>query len=392
MQQGRGVDKGVVLLIVMVAVIAATAVFVITAVRTDEISDLVTAGEQLSAIVVIELDDGRLITEVFFYDFATDRGALFEVLPRTGVVVRSLNRVDSIDTVFAVDGIDVYSEAVSSLVGVEIPFYLHLTESDLEAVVDLAGGVPVFVTDLPNEGPDAVRIPSGDVILDGAKALEYLRYEGEGERDRERIARHQKLVISLLEELGANHDSLSGGYASRVLMSHVRTNIDRAAFVSLVGELSALENDRMITRQIEGIDRRVVSEGSDRVLLFPHQEGRWLKESVRQVVGNLASEESIRDENIVIRVEILNGTDVSGLASRTAQLYRSYGFDVVAVGNAQNTDIESTRVVDRVGSDIFARRAADIIRAQLVENGPDPQSAVDVTIILGKDFDGRYVR
>lgn len=391
MQRG-GIDKGVVFLIVMVAVVAAAVVIVGLALRTDEVSDLVAAEEQLAALLVIELDDRRLSTQTLFYDFTTDRGALFDVPSRTGVVVESLNRIDSIDTVFFTDGIEAYRSAIATLVGVDIPFSIHVDEAGLEAVVDLVAGVPVFVTDLPNEGPEAVRVPNGDVVLDGAKALQYVRYAGEGERDRERVARHQKLVISLLEELGNNHERLAGGSASRVLMGHVDTNIERSALISLMRELDALENDRMITRQIEGIERRVITDGSEEVLLFPHQEGRWLKESVRQVVENLASDESVRDENIVIRLEVLNGTGVTGLASRTAELYRSYGFDVVAVGNAQSSDVENTLVVDRVGSDVFARRTADIIQAPLVESEPDPQAAVDVTVILGKDFDGRYVR
>lgn len=391
MQRG-GIDKGVVFLIVIVAVIAVAVVIVGLALRTDEVSDLVAAEEQFAALLVIELDDERLSTQTLFYDFTTDRGVLFDVPSRTGVVVESLNRIDSIDTVFFTDGIEAYRNAIATLVGVDIPFSIHVDEAGLEAVVDLVAGVPVFVTDLPDEGPDAVRVPNGDVVLDGAKALQYVRYAGEGERDRERVARHQKLVISLLEELGNNHEGLAGGSASRILMGHMDTNIERSALISLMRELDALENDRMMTRQIEGVERRVSTDGSEEVLLFPHQEGRWLKESVRQVVENLASAESVRDENIVIRLEVLNGTGVSGLATRTAELYRSYGFDVVAVGNAQSSDVENTLVVDRVGSEVFARRTADIIRAPLVESEPDPQAAVDVTVILGKDFDGRYVR
>ncbi|MFW5685178.1 MAG: LCP family protein [Spirochaetota bacterium] len=391
MQRG-GIDKGVIVLGLIVVVIAATAVIVALSVRTDEISDLVAADGQLAMVIVIEPEEGPLSTQVLFYEFSTDRGALFDVPAETGTVVRSLNRVDSVDTVFYTDGAAAYAEQVGALLGMRIPFYLYLGEDSLEAVVDLVEGVPLFVTDLPNEGPEAVRIPSGDVVLDGAKSLEYLRYRGDGERDRERIARHQKLVISLLEEIGNSHEMLENRAAARVFASHVDTNVERDAFVSLAAELDALENDRMITRQIEGAYRRVEIGESEEMLLFPHQEGRWLKESVRQVVENLSSDESIRDENIVIRLEILNGTDVSGLASRSAELYRSYGFDVVSVGNAQSNEIEDTLVVDRVGSDVFAERTADIIRAPLVESDVDPQAAVDVTVILGKDFDGRYVR
>jgi len=387
-----GIDKGVILLLIIVVVIAGIGVSVALAVRTDAISDLIADDEQLVVLLAVELDDGRLVTEVVFYEFSTGRGALFEVPAETGTVVRSLSRIDSIDTVFFADGLEAYADQVADLLGTEIPFYIHVTESNLEALVDLVSGVPVFVTDLPDEGPEAVRIPSGDVILDGAKALEYLRYRSEGEREREPIARRQKMIVSLLEELGNNHAVLSGESESRLLMSQLATNIERRAFVSLVRELDGLESDRMITRQIEGVWREVSTGDEAELLLFPHQEGRWLEESVRQVVENLASEESIRDENIVIRLEILNGTDVSGLATRTAELYRSYGFDVVAVGNAQSNEVEQTLVVDRVGSEIFARRTADIVRATTVESEPEPQAAVDVTVILGKDFDGRYVR
>ena len=387
-----GLDKGIVLLLVIVAVLAATGVVVGLSVRTDEISDLIAADEQLATLVALEMDDGRLVTQVLFYEFSTNRGALFDVPAETGVVVESLNRVDSIDTVFFADGVSDYAQSVGELMGVELPFYIHLTQADLEAVVDLVEGVPLFVTDLPNEGPDAVRIPNGDVVLDGAKAVEYLAYASEEERERERVARRQKLVIALLEEIGDAHSTFEHASASRVLMDHLQTNIERQALVSLAGAFSSPVNDRMITRQIEGIEREVATDEGEELLLFPHQEGRWLRESVRQVMGNLASEESIRDENIVIRLEILNGTDVTGLASRTAELYRSYGFDVVSVGNAQSDEIEQTRIVDRVGNEVFARRTADIIRASLLESDVVAQAAVDVTVILGKDFDGRYVR
>lgn len=387
-----GIDRGIVLLIVIVGVLAGTGVIVALSVRTDEISDIAESGGRLAAVVVIELDDAPLITQVVLFDLSTNRGALFDVPQETGVVVTSLNRIDSIDTVLAADGIDAFREEVSALVGEPVPFHLYFDGDDLEAIVDFVEGLPLFVTDLPNEGPDAVLIPNGDVVLDGAKTRAYLRYSGEGERGRERIARYQKVVVALLEELGNHHGELSSRDGIRLTASRITTNLDRGARSSLLSELETLENDRMITRQVEGIYRRVVTDEAEEVLLFPHQEGRWLRESVRQVVENLASEESIRDENIVIRLEILNGTDVTGLAARTAELFRSYGFDVVAVGNAQRDDVAETIVINRSGSEIFARRTADIIRAPRTESDSDGQAAVDVTVILGEDFDGRYVR
>ncbi len=387
-----GIDRGVVLVLAMVVVLAATCVSVALAVRSDEISDLAADDGQLAMVLTVELDDGTLVTHVVFYQFSTDRGALFHVPSETGVVVRTLNRVDSIDTAFRTDGMGAYAQQVAELFGAPVPFFVHLDEAGLEALVDLLGGLPMFITDLPNEGPDAVRIPAGDVVLDGAKALEYLRYEGEGERDRDRIVRRGKLIVSFLEQLGEQSDTLSGRAASRIAYGTMTTNLDRPAFVSLMRNLGGLEKERMITRQIEGSLRRVGAGDEEKLLLFPHQEGRWLRESVRQIVDSLATAQALQDENIVIRVEVLNGTEIVGLAGRTAELLRSYGFDVISVGNAASSDVERTRVIDRTGSGMYARRTADVIRASRVDSESDPQAVVDVTVILGRDFDGRYVR
>jgi polyisoprenyl-teichoic acid--peptidoglycan teichoic acid transferase len=54
--------------------------------------------------------------------------------------------------------------------------------------------------------------------------------------------------------------------------------------------------------------------------------------------------------------------------------------------------VEETMVIDRVGNELFAERAADIIGATQIRGDRSDGSVVDVTIILGKDFDGRYVR
>lgn len=178
----------------------------------------------------------------------------------------------------------------------------------------------------------------------------------------------------------------------RLIHDAVDTTIDRQALVSLFRELGALTPDRVITRQVEGVVRTVETDAMQKVLIFPHQETRWLKESVRQVVTNLASDESIVDENLVIRLEILNGTEQIGLAARTAELYRGFGFDVVAVGNSARSDVETTMVIDRTGNETFARRTADVIRARATDVQPDGPAAVDVTVVLGRDFDGRYVR
>lgn len=394
------IDRAIFLVVAIVVVLVGAGLLVADYIRTDAISDLADHGGQISIMVVLELPDDRLITEVLFFDTGTNRAALFDIPANTGIVVKSLNRVDGIDTVYWNDGVAPYRGAVSALLGASVDFHIAMTMDGLETVVDLLEGIPLFVADIPNEGPDAIRIPTGDVVLDGAKMQSYVGYASKDERERERIARSQKAVAGIVDRFGEQSDLVAEPVGLVILSDAVETNLDRRAFVSLAVVLGGLDVDRIITRQVEGTMRQV--ETGDEIgaevgdetegLLFPHQEGRWLAESVRQVVENLKSQEELRDENLVIRLEILNGTGNAGLARRTAELYRSYGFDVVTVGNAAREDVAQTLVVDRVGNETFTTRTAEIIRASLVDLQPGAQAGVDVTIVLGEDFDGRYVR
>jgi hypothetical protein len=129
-------------------------------------------------------------------------------------------------------------------------------------------------------------------------------------------------------------------------------------------------------------------------LLFPHFEGQLLKEIVKQTGETIASAEPGLEEELTVALEILNGTSVPGLARRAASVFQSFGYEIVSLGNADSADYLNTVVLDRKGRLEAAQKAAELIRCQRVysrlSEGGD--MAIDVTVILGKDFDGRYCK
>jgi hypothetical protein len=133
-------------------------------------------------------------------------------------------------------------------------------------------------------------------------------------------------------------------------------------------------------------------DGQD--LLFPFHEGRILLETVSQLQDILSRTDVDSHEDLVISVEILNGTTNNGLAARTAQIFKSYGYNIVSVSNADRDDYRNTVIIDRRGNMESAEKAADLINCERIHTDlyPGMDESVDVTVILGKDFDGRYVK
>ena len=86
-----------------------------------------------------------------------------------------------------------------------------------------------------------------------------------------------------------------------------------------------------------------------------------------------------------VRVEVLNATEIRGLARRATQLLRDRGFDVLEVGTA-GRQMDSTLVLDRSGHPEWARRVADALGGARVESRPDSSRYLDVTVLLGRSW------
>ena len=87
-------------------------------------------------------------------------------------------------------------------------------------------------------------------------------------------------------------------------------------------------------------------------------------------------------------LEILNGVGIPGLAGEFGDYLREAGFDVLRFTNAQRYDYPQTLVINR-GSDL---ERAQLVAQALgldpadVENIPDTEALIDVTVVLGRDY------
>ena len=87
-----------------------------------------------------------------------------------------------------------------------------------------------------------------------------------------------------------------------------------------------------------------------------------------------------------MRVEVLNGGGLSGVARDATEALRDGGFDVVYYGNAETFTQEPSVVTDRVGRLDAARAVADVLGIREVRTEPDSNLFVDVTVRLGPEW------
>jgi hypothetical protein len=89
-----------------------------------------------------------------------------------------------------------------------------------------------------------------------------------------------------------------------------------------------------------------------------------------------------------ITVEVLNGTRQQGAARTATRVLRRQKLDVVFLGNADSL-VDSTLVVARRGDSARARLVAAALGLGAVRIETDTFRRVDVSVILGDDFQPR---
>jgi hypothetical protein len=85
-----------------------------------------------------------------------------------------------------------------------------------------------------------------------------------------------------------------------------------------------------------------------------------------------------------IVAEVLNGTEVNGLARVGTRLLRQAGIDVVYFGGAAKVD--STTVIVRRGDRVRGEAVRKVLGLGRVREQRDTTRHVDVSVILGPDF------
>ena len=395
------VDTSILLLALIGLLLAGGVVFVVSSLRQDPIRESLAGDRVINTLFVIEDEGKPLCSYVLMYYPATKRAAAFDVPGSLGLIIQSINRVDRIDTIYDPRRIGPFANEIGKLLGIEISFSVAITLEDLGKITDLIEGVELFIPTPVDEYQDGhILFPSGVNILDGDKASVYITYELPEESSELVNFRRQRFFIGLIKRLGEKNGFLNNPKASQIFHSLVKTGINRRTQVKLFDEFAGIDADRISIQSVGGNIREV----SGQPLIFPHFDGSLIKEIARQTLADLVrpSESTMGDR--VFTVEVQNGTSVTGLAGRTAELFRGFGYDIISIGNADQNDYEKTLVIDSSGYENVARSFAEVIRCSNIRfDTPQLSDAeidmdirnyeyrADFILIIGKDFNGRYV-
>lgn len=397
MKKLRNEQKGILFIALIVIVIIALSLFFARSLKTNSVEDALEHDTLLRTLFVVQNDDGaELFSNVIILDTSTKKAAVINLPGYTGAIFQSLGRTDRLAQVYNELGMASYRTEVQKMLGISIPYTTMVRLEDFIRLCDMFGGMRVFIPspiDSTSEEGERWLLPSGAVTLDGDKIAVYLRYRDEEETEESIQDRYQNVMGAFLTGL---HDQsfkiFNTSKNFKRFSVSLNTNLADYEEETLYSEISQIDTESIIKQTITGSLRNV--DGQQ--LLFPLNNGEFIKEAVKQTTYMLMSSDGTISNRIYV-LEIQNGTKTQGLARRTATLYQNASYDVLSAVNADSNDYAETVIVDHIGNEAVARQVGELIRctnikqADEMEDGSSGDSMVDFTVILGRDFNGAYV-
>ena len=280
-------------------------------------------------------------------------------------------------------GAERVAATVEDFLGISIDYFVEVDFDAFRALVDAVGGVEVCIEKPMRYTARSqnlrIDLKPGCQVLDGEKALQYVRYRQDG--DIFRIQRQQQFLRALADKVLSMKGVLKLPQLASTLGSQITTNMPTSRMLGLATLLPRFDTTKLEMGILPG------KPGYIDGLSY------WLvdQETARQEAMKILAGVDV-EANAQVRLEVLNGNGRRGAAGRVADLLRGLGFQVVTVGNADRFDFAATTVVVRPDDTELADRlrqalagAAPGVRVETAEELPE---GVDARIVVGQDFTG----
>ncbi len=310
------------------------------------------------------------------------------------------------------------SKTISKILNIPIHYFVSVDFSGFQKLIDDVGGLNIYVENsfIDEKYPDndygyePLEFREGWEKMDGERSLKYARSRhgnnGEGS-DFARSKRQQKVLSAFKENVSDFRFWLNPKKIGQVMAdldNHIYTNLEMGEIISLASLTK--END------LKSIKNIVLSDGPNGflypsiingmyVLLPKGNDFTILKILAKNVFKPEEEQKQIMEKDSkILSIEIQNGTEISGLASRTAEKLKDDGFNISSITNAKEQNYENTIIYDitkkikyqeknisdleeRFNTKISSSTPSWII-SQIINNAETSKSP-DIVIILGEN-------
>ncbi|KYN77228.1 transcriptional regulator [Clostridium sporogenes] len=296
-----------------------------------------------------------------------------------------------INSAHAINGVNGSIAAVENLLGIEINNYAKIDYEGFRKVIDAIGGVEMDITrnmnyDDPSQNLHIHFQKGTTVHLDGKKAEEFFRWRknnngtGFADGDLGRIENQHKFISKVVEKVKSPSIIPKIPSILSTIPDYIETDMSpeeiiKYGYAVTKGDKSSIN---MITLQGEA---KYI--GNVSYFIYDREKNRDIVYTLK-TGGTAQKDNNTEIDKSEIKIKVLNGTKVNGLAADCERKLKEMGYSNIVTGNGERRDFTKVRL--KKDSSIATGEIENYLNIPNIEKNIQSDENFDIIILLGKDF------
>ncbi|KKP88735.1 MAG: Cell envelope-related transcriptional attenuator [Berkelbacteria bacterium GW2011_GWA2_35_9] len=294
-----------------------------------------------------------------------------------------------------IDGPELMKQAVSEIFDLPIHYFVRVDFEGFKKIVDAFGGITVNVEKnlddpfYPDEqliGYDPLFIKAGMTKMDGDLALRYARSrQTTSDFDR---AKRQQQILQMLKEKALSLNFLTNPQKINQVFSavgdHIKTDMQLKEMESFAQIIKDINGSSIISYVLDNSATGLLTNDNEGGYYLVPKDSSW--NEIQKKVHEIFSDPYLRQEDA--KIEVINGTGTSGLASKIETELSKYGYKVVKTSTAEtesslNKLVVSDQEIFKFTVNYLKNRygISQITEDSLMESG------INVKLTIGKEYE-----
>ena len=305
-------------------------------------------------------------------------------------LIENNGRSVKINAAYSIGGYSKIKSEVESLLDININYIVKIDYNAFVDIIDAIGGVKMEIERnmiYDDEGQNLhINFKAGETVkLDGQKAQEFFRWrknnDGSGfeNGDIDRIQNQHKFISKVIDKCKSPLIIFRIPNIMSAIGNNVETNMSPFAIIKYAFKFMTVSKDNISMLTAAGTPKMIDGQS---FLIFDKNSNKDIISQLSSSGGSNETESGVARENI--KIKILNGTKINGLAAELKTTMNNLGYTKVDTGNTEVYD--NSKILTNNKSMLKTIQSDLDIKKNGKKDDKEEYKDYDVIIILGKDY------
>lgn len=272
-------------------------------------------------------------------------------IPRD-TLIKINGKNQKINAAHAIGGINYAIESVEKLLDIDVNYYGKVDYEGFRKIIDAIGGVDMKINNrMDYDDPTqnlSIHFKKGEVVhLDGKKAEEFFRWRknndgtGLANGDLGRIENQHEFMKNVIDKI---KNPVDAAKVLPIIPEYVKTNMNPEEILKYTYIMAKAQSDKISITTLKG-DTAYINNIS--YFIYDEKQNKELLQKLHETSGSTNTGLSLKKDEL--KVEVLNGTNEGGLASKVRDSLEQKGYRNITIGNCDHVSTTKATVygIDR---------------------------------------------